>query len=233
MNPRWNAHAPIHLWIGVSLIGAVLGCGGGLERGAPIPDPGEIAEVAVKASGATRPARVVFEWEYADARGNLRGEGSGRVNPPDRFRLDLFSTAQGSLRAVLTDDVLDAAGDLENIELPAPPFLYAMTGVFRPGPERPTEGFRSGNFEVLGYPLEDGAMRYFYLRNDRLQRVEERQSKRVRRRIEVSWGEDPAWPREAVYRNDVTPSRVRWELMRVIPRDRPFPEEIYDLASSR
>jgi len=223
----------IHVWIGTPLLAFSLGCGGGFQRGEPVANLDQIAEAAARASGARTPARVVFEWEYADARGNLRGQGSGRVNPPDRFRLDLFSTAEGSMRAVLADDILDSTGDLQNIDLPAPPFLYAMTGVFRPGSARPVEGFRSGEFEVLGYPVEDGSVRYYYLLGDRLQRVEERRSKRTQKRIELEWGEDPTWPLEAIYRDDVTPSRVRWELKRVIPQDRPFPEEIYDLVPSR
>lgn len=219
--------------IGGALLALALACGGALSRGEPLVDLDRIAEAATRSSGTPTPMRVVFEWEYADERGNLRGHGSGRVNPPDRFRLDLFSTAEGSMRAVLVDDLLVSSGDLEGVQLPPPAFLYAMAGVFRPGPARPIEGFQSDAFEVLAYPVEDGSVRYFYLLDGRLQRVEELRSRRTQRRIELTWGENPTWPREAVYRDDITPSRVRWELLRVIPQDEPFPEEIYDRTSKR
>ena len=219
--------------LGVPVLALALACGGPIPRGEPLVDLDLIAQADTRASGTTTPMRVVFEWEYADERGNLRGQGSGRVNPPDRFRLDLFSTAEGSMRAVLVDDLLASSGDLEGVRLPPPAFLYAMAGVFRPGPARPIEGFQSDAFEVLGYPVEDGSMRYFYLLDGRLQRVEDLRSRRTQRRIELTWGENPTWPREAVYRDDITPSRVRWELVRMIPQDEPFPEEIYDRASTR
>lgn len=177
---------------------------------------------------------VLFEWEYVDARGNLRGDGSARVNPPDRFRLDLFTTGEGSMSAVLVDDRLTTGGELEgDVQLPPETFLYAMTGVFRPGAGSPLEGFESRDFRVLGYPGEGEARRYFYLLGDRLVRVEERRGSRLHRRIEIEWGEDPTWPREARYRDDVTPSAVRWELQRVRPQQDPYPEEIYAIPGPR
>jgi hypothetical protein len=170
---------------------------------------------------------VVFEWEYADERGNLRGEGVGRVNPRDRFRLDLFTTGEGSLRAALVDDVLTVGGDMEDFVLPPPAFLYAMTGVFRPGAVAPTEGFESDEYEVLGYPVDGGGMRYFYFLDGKLSRLEERADGRTRRLIELEWGSDPIWPREARYRDNVAPSRVRWELDRIVVETELFEEEIY------
>lgn len=212
---------------------AWIGCAGGLERGAPLPDPAEVAERAARGSGAAEPTRVIFDWEYADERGNLRGEGVGRVNPPDRFRLDLFSTGEGSMRATLVDGRLDASGDLDEIELPPPEFLYAMTGLFRPGPAPPDEGFQSGPYEVVAYPAAGGGARYFYLLGGKLQRVEERRAGSLVRRIELEWGPHPVWPREARYRDDVAPNRVRWALERVIPQADPFPDDIYELGPPR
>lgn len=212
----------------------LLGCAGSLETGEPLSDPEAVAARAARASGAERPVRVIFEWEYADERGNLRGDGVARVNPPARFRLDLFSTAEGSMRAALVDDVLHVAGDLEEVELPPPAFLYAMTGVFRPGPDAPGEGFASGPYEVVGYAVPDGGVRRFYLEGGRLVRVEERRDGRLERRIELEWGDDPVWPREARYRDDVDPrTRVRWALERVVPQSEPFEDEIYDVVPAR
>lgn len=216
------------------IIALLLGCAGGYGTGEPLADPEAVAERAAAASGADRPVRVVFEWEYADERGNLRGEGVARVNPPARFRLDLFSTAEGSMRAALVDDRLDTGGDLEDVELPPPAFLYAMTGVFRPGSGAPIEGFTSGPHEVVGYAVADGGVRRFYLEAGRLVRVEERRAGRLERRIELEWGEDPVWPREARYRDDVDPrTRVRWALERVVEQSEPFEEEIYDVVPGR
>lgn len=200
-----------------------------MVRGEPLADPGEIARDAILASGADQPVRVVFEWEYADDRGNLRGDGASRINPPDLFRLDLFSTAEGSMRAALVDDELTVSGQIEDVQLPPSTFLYAMTGVFRPGSAAPAEGFRSDGFQVLGYPAEDDAVRYFYFLDGRLQRVEERRGNRIQRRIVLEWGEDPTWPREARYRDDLTPSVVRWELVRVVPQEKRWADEIFEI----
>ncbi len=209
--------------------GLLAGCGGGLQRGAPLADPAEIAVRVAASTGVERPARVVFEWEYVDARGNLRGDGAGRVNPPDRFRLDLFSTGEGAMSAALVDDRLTTTGDLEDVRLPPTVFLYAMAGVFRPGSAAPIEGFESGELQVLGFPADDGSVHYFYLAGERLTRLEARRGTRLERRVELSWGEDYTWPREARYRDDIEPTRVRWELSRVIPQDAPFGDEIFDL----
>jgi hypothetical protein len=205
-------------------------CAGGMQRGEPLADPEGIAATAVERTGAPAPVRVVFDWEYADDRGRLRGDGAARVNPPDRFRLDLFSTAEGSMSAALVDGELAVSGQIEDVQLPPPTFLYAMTGVFRPGPGGLVEGFRSGDLEVLAYPADGDGVRYFYFSMGRLLRVEERAGTRMLRRIELEWGEDPSWPREARYRDDVTPSVVRWALQRAIQQEERFSDEIYDIA---
>lgn len=211
------------------LLATVAACGGGFERGAPLPDAPEISQRARAASAVEEPAHVLFEWEYVDRRGSLRGEGAGRVNPPDHFRLDLFTSGEGSLSAALVDAEIAHTGDLEDIELPPPTFLYAMTGLFRPGPGPPIEGFESGELRVLGYGTGDGAVRHFYLEGDRLVRVEERRGGRLERRIELAWGEDPRWPAEARYRDDTVPSRARWELLRVRPQPERWPADIYEI----
>ncbi|MDX1578775.1 MAG: hypothetical protein R3266_09825 [Gemmatimonadota bacterium] len=204
-----------------------------MERGAPLADPERIAARARAASGVDVPAHVLFEWEYVDERGNLRGEGAARVNPPDRFRLDLFTTGDGSMSVVLVDDRLSTGGVLEeDIRLPPEPFLYAMTGIFRPGGGPPAEGFESDGFQVLGYGGADGAMRYYYLSEGRLVRAEERRAGRTARRIEIEWGEDATWPGEARYRDEAGPSAVRWSLVRSRTANDPWPEDIYALPGS-
>lgn len=205
------------------------GCAASLQRGPALPDPAAVAARATASGGAEQPSWVRFAWEYVDERGNLMGDGVSRVNPPDSFRLDLFTTGESGMSAVLVDDRLETLGQIEDVELPAPVFLYAMAGVFRPGNSPPTAGFESDGAEVLEYPATDAGTRYYFLRGGRLVRLEERRDDRVVRRIELEWGPDPTWPSEARYRDYLTPNRVRWELVEVRPRDAHWPVEDYVL----
>ncbi|WP_419166421.1 hypothetical protein [Candidatus Palauibacter sp.] len=206
-------------------------CTGGFELGAPIADAEEVASRARAASGAEQPTRVEFEWEYADERGSFKGDGVARVNPPDRFRLDLFSTGEGSLQATLVDGDLATSGDLEGVELPPSVFLYAMAGVFRPGDAPPASGFESDDLRVLEFEAGEGRRRYFHLSGDRLTRVEERLGPRRERWIELDWGADPGWPSEAEYRDAVEETGVRWRLVSATAESRPYEERFYVLPN--
>lgn len=211
----------------VLLFGA--GCAGGLDFGSPIADPHDLARRARAVSGTEEPTRIVFGWDYTGERGDLRGDGVARVNPPDRFRLDLFGAGEGSLQATLVDGRLATSGDLEGVELPPSVFLYAMTGIFRPGDAPPSGGFQNGDLRVLGYEAPEGRARYFYLTDDRLTRVEERRGSRRERWIELAWGADPAWPTSADYRDATTGSGVRWRLRSATVQPRPYEERFYVL----
>jgi hypothetical protein len=180
-------------------------------------------------SGIEGPSRVEFRWEYGDEKGTLRGEGVGRINPPDRFRIDFFSTGEGSMAAVLAGDTLSTLGQIEDVQLPSPPLMYAMAGVFRPGAAVATRGFEQGEEQVLVYETPGRPSRLFVVREGRLVRVEERQAGRLIRRVELEWEEGIEWPREAEYRDNVTPSRARWRLDDVRATAEPFPARIYDL----
>ena len=204
-----------------------------LAQETEIENPTALAERAVRASGSERPGHVRLDWEYADTKGNLRGEGVARVNPPDRFRLDFFAPGEGSMQVVLVDGRLDTLGEIEGVEIPPPAFLYAMAGVFRPGNRSPTSGQIEDGREVLEYEYGDGAHTSFYFESGRLVRVEERQRGRVSRRIELEWGADTAWPARAEYRDNLTPSRAKWELVEVRVATDPYPDEIYDLGPIR
>lgn len=208
-------------------------CAASLQRGAPLADPAALVARARANSGAESPSWVRFEWEYADERGNLMGDGVSRVNPPDSFRLDLFTAGEGGMSAVLVEDSLETLGQIEDVELPSPVFLYAMAGVFRPGNTPPTAGFESDGAEVLEYAATDGARRYYFFREARLVRLEERHGERLVRRIDLAWGPDPTWPSEARYRDDLTRNRVRWELVEVRVRDHRWPAEDYVLGPPR
>jgi hypothetical protein len=214
------------------LLTALSACGGALQRGAPLPDTDEMAERLINMTGVSQPTHVVFEWEYVDGRGRLRGDGSARINPPDLFRLDLFSTGEGSIAAVLVDGILSTQGDLQDIILPDSPFLYAMTGLFRPGSPSPLGGFKADDLEVLEYLGGKGAHRYFYLSKNRLMRVEDKKDGHFDRGLEITWTNDPSWPGEVRYRDVVGENRVRWKLVRSSMQSKPFEPSIYDLPKN-
>lgn len=200
----------------------------GAEPGTPMDDPAVAAERLKARSTVEAPALVRFRWEYADRQGRLSGEGVARVNPPDHFRLDLFSSAEGSMAASLVDGDLVTLGQIEDVELPPPGFLYAMAGVFRPGPWNPSAGYRSGEDEVLEYRVDDRLRRYRF-RAGRLLAVEESEGRRSLRRIESRWDAEGPWPAAAEYEDRIAPSRVRWELVESRTAEEPFPDDIYDL----
>lgn len=221
--------------MGLAVLGTiVLGCGGvPVETGLPLDDPASFAERLRETSAVDAPAFVRFDWDYGDQKGRLSGEGVARVTPPDSFRLDLFSSGEGSMAAVLADDRLSTLGQIDDVELPAPRFLYAMAGVFRPGPVQPSEGYRDGGEKVLVYTGNERLTQHFRFRDGRLLGVEERDGGRIVRSLEIVWGDDEAWPRHAEYRDRVAPRRVRWELVEARSPDVAFPPDIYELDGRR
>lgn len=237
MSPAGRASKPGSSRGGLSALGLLLaltGCaGGGSPEGPPLPDPAAAAAEARDATGVREPSEVRFRWEYGDEGGTLRGDGVARVNPPDSFRLDLFTTGEGSMAVALTEDSLATRGQIEDVQLPEAPFMYAMAGVFRPGPGPPVAGRRDDGGRVLVYEPEPGRRRAFRLDAEgRLVALEERSDGRLARRIELTWPDAGPWPVRAQYREFGTPRRVAWNLdeTRRVAR---FPGEIYVLAPGR
>ena len=214
--------------LGLAIVSAA--CARSMQMGPSLPDPDAVASRALSESGAAHPSRVRFRWEYGDSNGTLRGDGVGRINPPDSFRLDFFTIAEGSMAAVLAAGNLSTLGEMEDLELPEPTFLYAMAGVFRPGRGAPTRGFTSDGHDVLVYEGETDASRFFFFRGDRLVRLEERRGNRVSRRIRLEWEPGQAWPARAEYRDNLTPSRAEWELVELREVTDRWPREIYELG---
>lgn len=199
--------------------------------GPALADPGAVAARLYSRTAAERPTFIRFQWDYADHNGRLRGDGVARINPPDKFRLDFFTTGEGSMSAVLARDSLTTLGEIEDVQLPAPAFLYAMAGLFRPGAPEPSRSFRSGDADVLVYETGGGATRFFFVAKERVVRLEERAEGRVSRRIELEWKGETGWPAEAEYRDNLTPSRARWRLIerRTVPE--PYAEAIFELEA--
>lgn len=75
-------------------------------------------------------AKTVFRWSYDDGSIGVRGDGVGRVAPPDSARLDLFlGGGFGTVQAFLIGDtVLAPGGEGAREFLPPPPMLWAALG---------------------------------------------------------------------------------------------------------
>jgi hypothetical protein len=217
---------------GAAALAALLaGCAGaGPSSGPPLANPAEVAASARAAAGPDAPHRLEIAWEYTDERGPVSGDGVVRYNPADSLRLDLFGPGGGSMSVALTGTRLRSRGQIRDVRVPPPPFLYASAGIFRPGPTAPERGYRSGEAEVLVYPAEGGGELRFHLTDGRLLRVEEVRDGRVLREAALEWSDGAStWPASAEYRDRTEDTRARWTVERVRVADGRFPPDIYDL----
>ena len=155
------------------LAAALAGCTSAIEAGPPISSPAELAARVGSETHASVPATLRFEWRYADRRGDVGGQGVGRYNPPDSLRIDLFTSGDVAMAIAVAGGELRSLGEIEDIEIPGLEFVYAMAGLFRPG-DGVAEGYLAGADSVLVYGGEAVRKVYFYVRNGRLRRVEER-----------------------------------------------------------
>ncbi len=190
---------------------ALIGCSKSLETGPPLDNPPAVAARIITSTGPAGPYRLRFDWQYADEKGQLSGEGVARYNPTDSVRLDLFAPGDASMSVSLTPGGLASLGGIDDVTLPGPAFLYAMAGIFRVGDRPPARGFHSDSVEVLVYPWTNDSL-FAVVRGARLLRLEERRGGRLRQRIELEWGTGREWPQSAEYRDFVESRRVRWEL---------------------
>lgn len=210
-------------------VASILACSGRAARTAPLSDPAALAD-RHRAAVPESPYRVRLAWEYTDPRGPVSGEGVLRYTPPDSLRLDLFGPGDGSMAVALAGSGLRSAGQIEDVRLPPPPFLYASAGLFRPGSASLREGYRTESREVLVYPADGPGTLHFFFRGPQLRRVEERREGRVVRELTIEWPEDGGpWPDRAEYRDRLEESRARWETEEAVPVEEPFPRDIYEL----
>lgn len=214
----------------VLLLAALTGaCGTALTDRPPLGDPAAAARDAAETGGRDRPALLRFDWYYSDDRGDVRGEGVGRYNPPDSVRLDLFTSGEANTAVALTDSSLRARQEIEDVELPGSAFLYAMAGFFRPPGPAPAGGYVLPDGRALRYRTDAGTVRDFYLEDGRLVRLEERRRGHLLRRVSLAWDTAGAWPRRAEYRDFTEARRVEWELTEARWRSDRFAPGIYDL----
>ena len=134
------------------------------------------------------------------------------------------------MSVALTDDSLTTLGQIEDVELPAPAFMYAMAGLFRPGPGSPAEGSTTGTSSTLAFDAPDGRRRLYVFEGERLLRLEEWIGARVTQRIRISWEDGRSWPSSAEYRDFERPRRVEWHLEDVYDEPTRFPAEIFRLT---
>lgn len=217
--------------IGAGLLAVLTGCAGaGASDGPPLGNPAETATAAREAGGPDAPHRLEISWEYTDERGPVSGDGVLRYNPSDSLRLDLFGPGGGSMSVALAGSGLRTVGQIEDVQIPPPAFLYASAGIFRPGSPAPERGYRSGEADVLVYPSEGGGELRFHVEDGRLRRVEEVRDGRVLRGARLEWGDGASvWPSSAEYRDRTEGSRARWTIEDVRVADGPFPPDIFDL----
>lgn len=203
-------------------------CTMAVESGPPIANPGEVASVLRRSADRNRPTLLRFEWKYADRRGGVGGEGVARFNPPDSLRVDLFTSGDVAMALALAGGELRSLGEIEDVEIPDLPFVYAMAGLFAPGAGRP-EAYASGTDSVLVYAGDGSARTYYYVRQGRLRRVEQRVHGRTVQRVNVEWGAAHAWPSKAEYRDLSERNRVRWEMSEVTTQGESHPARVFDL----
>jgi hypothetical protein len=204
------------------------GCVSTVESGPPIANPADLAARIRTETGAGIPVTLHFDWRYADRRGDIGGDGVGRYNPPDSLRVDLFTSGDVAMAIAVADSQLRSLGEIEDIEIPGLEFVYAMAGLFRPGPGI-AEGYAAGADSVLAYGGQSDRKTYFFIRDGHLRRVEERIRGRTVQRVNLTWEGSSPWPSEAEYRNLEEHSRVRWRIEEITNHEESHPAHAYDL----
>lgn len=205
-----------------------MGCASAIESGPPLADPADVAAGVRGQTGVEVSVTLRFDWSYADRRGDIGGQGVGRYNPPDSLRVDLFTSGDVAMAIAVAGGELRSLGEIEDVEIPALEFVYAMAGLFRPG-DGVAEGYLAGADSVLVYGGASSRRTYFFVRDGRLRRVEERIRGRTVQRVNLEWTESADWPGEAEYRNFDEHSRVRWRVEEITNHEESHPAHAYDL----
>ena len=206
----------------------LLSCAPAIESGPPITNPADLAARVRGETGVSVPVTLRFDWRYADRRGDVGGQGVGRYNPPDSLRVDLFTSGDVAMAIAVAGGELRSLGEIEDVEIPGLEFIYAMAGLFRPG-DGVAEGYMAGSDSVLVYGGGSNRKIYFYVRDGRLRRVEERIRGRTVQRVNLEWDGSASWPSEAEYRNLEERSRVRWRVEEITNHEESHPGHVYDL----
>jgi len=159
----------------------------------------------------------------------VAGDGVGRFNPPDSLRLDLFTSGDAAMAIASANGNLTSRGQIEDIDIPPRPFVFAMAGMFRPEPGAIPRAFVAGGDSVLVYGPFGDRTHVFYLERGRVNALEERRRNKVLRRVKVEWSGSGVWPASAEYRDFEHSSRVRWKIEQVQSPVARHQSEIYAL----
>ncbi len=204
-----------------------------IETRPPIANPDALGEQLAEGTGADGPAFLRFDWFYGDQRGDVRGDGAARFNPLDSLRLDLFTSGEVAMAVALAGDRLSSIGEIEDVELPSGPMLFAMAGLFRPEAGVEMEAYDADSDTVLVYAVEPGGKLYFFVKEGRLVKVEQRQGNRLQHKVELTWPADRRdWPESAEYRDFGERSRVRWTIREIRVLEERHPSDIFALPHS-
>lgn len=212
------------------VLGGVLvtACRVPIETGPPIADVAGVVERLLDNSGASAPAFLRFDWSYGDRRGDVRGDGAARYNPPDSLRLDLFTSGEVAMAVAIAGRRLTSIGGIDDVELPSGPLLFAMAGLFRPDAEAELKAYQTGSDTVIVHAAGPDRKLYFFLRDGLLHTVEERDHGRLLRKVELVWAVDRRdWPEEAEYRDFGEHSRVRWTINEIRVLEEQHPSDIF------
>lgn len=224
------------VWLVAGLALAGSACSTAIQTGLPLDDPEALTRRAMARRAAETAVLLRFDWRYGDRQGQVSGEGVARFNPTDSIRLDLFAPGDVAMAVALTETGLSVLGEIEDVELPPLPFLYAMAGIFRPGTSEPVGGYEGNDGgDILVFKTASGSLIYYFVTPElKLSRVEEQADGRTTRRLQITWpgpGEPEAWPSRAEYRDFGAPNRVRWDLNTIQEVPAGFPPHIYDLSA--
>lgn len=195
----------------------------------PPLDPGQEALALERATRLEGPVRVVFEWSLDEPGLRARGRGVARMEPPDRARLDLFSSSgETVLRAAMVGDELRLPPGAQGSMVPPPALFWSALGIFRPGTGSfLAGGERADGDEVrLDYLLAGRQELRYRLRSRRVEGVELGRDGEVFERLSLVPAPDARFPRETVYRHLADFRELRFTLETVDEVDA-FPPDIW------
>ena len=136
------------------------------------------------------------------------------------------------MAVALAGERLTSLGEIEDIEVPPRSFLFAMAGLFRPDSGVPPRAIEADGDTVVEYGTEHRSL-YFWASGGRLVKVEERSHGSLRRKVELTWAGNSAWPSEAEFRDLDAPSRVRWTTTETRILGEPHRPDIFTLPHAR
>lgn len=196
----------------------------------PPLDPGQEALHLERSTRLDGPVRVVFAWSLDEPGLRVRGRGVARMEPPDRARLDLFSSGgETILRAAMVGDELRLPPGAQSSLVPPPALFWSALGIFRPGTGSfLAGGSREGNDRVrLEYALSGERELRYRLRNRAVEGVDLLRGGQLFEQLSLVPSPEARFPRETVYRHLGEFRELKFTLETVDEVDA-FPSDIWE-----